>query len=141
MCSFDVCLCVRARARSGPVTLCVCQSTVSQKVFFGQLASFKRPQCGPTRRYKDTLRVNLKQCNIDLGSLTSATSDRSSWRTLCHKAVTEFEDTHVAALVHKPAVRKFDAQPSSGFGVWPCNSWSRVCSFRIGFFAHQKTHR
>ena len=82
----------------------------------------------------------MRQCNIDPGSLTSASSDRSSWRTLCHKAVTEFEDARVAALVHKQAVRKFNAQPSSSLGVWPCDSCFRVCSSRIGLFAHQKTH-
>jgi len=38
------------------------------------------------------------------------------------------------------AVRKFNAQPSSSLGVWPCDSCSRVCSSRIGIFAHQKTH-
>jgi len=71
------------------------ENRIPKQVFFGQLASGKRPQRGPARRYKDTLRINLKQCNINPGSLTSATSDRSSWRTLCHKAVTEFEDSHV----------------------------------------------
>ena len=81
------------------------------------------------------------QCNINPGFLTSATSDRSSWRTLYRKAVTEFEDTHVAALAHKRAVRKFNAQPSSSLGVWPCDSCSRVCSSRMGLFAHQKMHR
>jgi len=38
---------------------------IPKQVFFGQLASGKRPQCGPARRYKDTLGVNLKQCKID----------------------------------------------------------------------------
>ena len=64
------------------------ENRIPKQVFFGQLASVKRLQCGPARRCKDTLRVNLKQCIIDPGSLTSATSDHSSWRTLCHKAVT-----------------------------------------------------
>jgi len=67
--------------------MCMPEDRIPKQVFFGQLAFD-----GPARRYKDTLRVNLKQCNIDPGSLTSATSDRSSWQTLCHKAVTEFED-------------------------------------------------
>jgi len=127
-----VCMCV---------CVCVFVFRIPKQVFSGQLESDKQPQCGPARRYKDTLRVNLKQCNIDPGSLTSATSDRSSGRTLCHKAVTEFEDTRVAALVHKRAVRKFYAQPSSSLGVWPCDSCSRVCTSSIGLFAHQKTHR
>ena len=47
------------------------------------------------------IHVDLKQCNIDPVSLTSVSSDRLSWQTLCHKAVTEFEDSRVAALVHK----------------------------------------
>ena len=43
------------------------------------------------------MKVNLKQCG---------TQDRSAWRTLCHEAVTQFEDSRVEALAHKRAVRK-----------------------------------
>jgi len=33
------------------------------------LASGKRLQCGPVLRYKDALKVNLKQCGIDPSAL------------------------------------------------------------------------
>jgi len=39
-------------------------------------------------------------------ALSSETQDRSAWKTLCHAAVTQFEDSRVEALEHKRAVRK-----------------------------------
>jgi len=85
--------------------------------------------------YKDALKVNMKQCNIDPSALSSDTHDRSAWRTLCHAAVTQFEDSRVEALEHKRAVQK-RVQPRSNLGVWPRDNCSRVCSSRIGLHAH-----
>jgi len=78
----------------------------SKQVFLGQLASGKRLQCGPVLRHKDALEVNLKQCGIDPSAPGDDTQDRSAWRTLCHEAVTQFEDSRVEALAHKRAVQK-----------------------------------
>ena len=44
-------------------------SRIPKQVFLGQLAVGKRLQCGPVLRYKDTLKVNLKQCGIDPSAL------------------------------------------------------------------------
>jgi len=65
------------------------------------LASGKRLQCGPVLRYKDAVKVNLKQCGIDPSALGDDTQDRSAWRTLFHEAVIQFEDSRVEALAHK----------------------------------------
>jgi len=81
-------------------------SRIPKQVFRGQLASGKRLQCGPVLRYKDALKVNLKQCGIDPSALDDDTQDCSAWRTLCHEAVTQFEDSRVEALAHKRAVQK-----------------------------------
>ena len=89
-----------------------------KQVFLGQLASGKRLQCGPVLRYKDALKVNLKQCGIDPSVLGDDTQDRSAWRTLCHEAVTQYEDSLFEALAHKRAVRK-GAQPRSNLSAWP----------------------
>jgi len=48
--------------------------------------------------YKDALGVNLKQRGIDLSALGDDTQDRSAWRTLCHEAVTQFEDSRIESL-------------------------------------------
>jgi len=84
----------------------------------------KRPQCGPVLRYKDALKVNLKQCGIDPSALGDDPQDLSAWRTLCHEAVTQFEDSRVEALEHKRAVRKV-VQPRSNLSAWSCDSCSR----------------
>ena len=65
---------------------------------------------------------------------------QSAWKTLCHEAVTQFEDSRVEALANKRAVRK-GAQPRSNLSAWLCDSCSSVCSSRIGLHAHQQTHR
>ena len=58
-------------------------SRIPKQVFLGQLASGKRLQCGPVLRYKDALKVNLKQCDIDPSALGDDTQDRSARRELC----------------------------------------------------------
>ena len=68
-------------------------SRIPKQVFLRQLAAGKRLQCGPVLRYKDALKVNLKQCGIDQSALGDDTRDRSAWRTLCHEAVIQFEDS------------------------------------------------
>ena len=47
-------------------------SRIPKQVFLGQLASGKRLQCGPVLRYKDAVKVNLKQCGIDPSTLRIA---------------------------------------------------------------------
>ena len=114
-------------------------SRILKQVFLGQLASGKRLQCGPVLRFKDAVKVNLKQCGlcgIDPSALGDDTQDRSAWRTLCHEAVTQFEDSRVETLAHKRAVRK-GAQPRSNLSAWSCDSCPRICSSRIGLHAHR----
>jgi len=94
----------------------------------------KRLQCGPVLRYKDALKVNMKQCNIDPSALSSDTQDHSAWRTLCHAAVTQFEDARVEALEHKRAVRK-GVQPRSNLSAIPCMyvcMYATLCCGRKG---------
>ena len=52
---------------------------ISKQILYGQISSGKRPQCGPVRRYKDTVRDNLKSCGgIHPQSLVSVPLDTDS---------------------------------------------------------------
>jgi len=73
---------------------------IPKQVFLGQLAARKRLQCGPVLAVRNALKVNLKQCDIDPSALGDDTQDRSAWRTVCHEAVAQFEDSRVEALAH-----------------------------------------
>jgi len=104
---------------------------IPKQIFFVQLASGKRLQGGPVRRYKDALKLNLKQCGILPESFSSASLNRSAWRSQCHEAIDEFEEAHVAVLEHKLAVRKNSASPCTAAGAWPCDRSTKICQSRI----------
>ena len=106
----------------------------------GQLSSGKRPQCGPVRRYKDTVKTNMKRCGLRPQSLSTAPFDRAQWRTTCQSATASLEESRVAELDRKRAARKQQVINTTGT-VWPCDRCSRTCSSRIGLFAHRRTHR
>jgi len=117
-------------------------SHIPKQIFFGQLATGKRPQSGPVRRFKDVIKSHMKWCEINAADLCSASLSRTSWHTLCHKAATKFEDGRLSALEHRrAAVRKFGTQPLNNPSAWPCSSCSRICNSRIGLYTHEQTHR
>jgi len=112
---------------------------IPKQILYGQLSSGKCPQCGPVRRYKDTVRGNLKRCGILPQSLISAPLDRGQWRSTCRTAIAAFEEARVASLQRKRAARKH--QVVSTNTAWPCDRCNKVCSSRIGLFAQRRTHR
>jgi len=63
-------------------------SRIPKQIFFGQLATGKRLQGGPVRRFKDVIKSHMKWCEINAADLCSASINRTSWRTSCHKAAT-----------------------------------------------------
>ena len=113
----------------------------SQQVFCGQLAVAIRPQCGPVRRYNDSLKETMKKCGMQPSTLSTDSQDRWNWKSQCQEAVEQFQDARVAVLQQKRAVRKGEAQATSNLGVWPCDSCSRICHSRIGLYTHQLVHR
>ena len=84
---------------------------IPKQVFCGQLAVGTRPQCGPVRRYKDSLKENVKKCEMQPSTLSIDSQDHSNWRSYCQEAVKQFEDARVAVLQHKRAVRKSTQSP------------------------------
>jgi len=91
-------------------------SRIPKKVYHGQLAVGKCLQCGPVLRYKDALKVNMKQCNMGPSTLSSYMQDHSAWRAPCHEAVGRFKDSPVEVLEHRRAVQK-GTQPRSNLST------------------------
>ena len=51
---------------------------IPKQVFCGQLAVVTRPQCGPVRRYKDSLEETMKKCGMQPSTLSTDSRDRSN---------------------------------------------------------------
>ena len=96
---------------------------IPKQIFYGQLMVNRRLPGGPVRRYKDSLKTNLKACGIDPRELSNAPFNKSAWRSLWWDAVIDFEDRRVDSLRSKRARHTADA--SSNQGVWPCDVCGR----------------
>ena len=113
---------------------------IPKQVLYSQLAHGTRSCGGQYKRYKDTLKANLKACNIPTADLEDRAMDRDGWRNECRKAVESFEFRRVQNLKEKRHRRKLHLAPEGSVEL-RCNVCSRMCGSRIGLFAHRKTHR
>jgi len=63
---------------------------IPKQIFYGQLTQGSQ-SCGVQfKRYKDTLKANLKSCGIPFAELESCTCGRTAWRTTCWVAIESF---------------------------------------------------
>ena len=60
-----------------------------KKVFYGEFQVGKLSQGGQKKRFKDTLKVSLKDFNILLGSWEQIAQDREKWRSLIRRGADE----------------------------------------------------
>ena len=81
-----------------------------KKVFFGELQVGKRPQCGHKKRYKDALKVSLKDFNLPTESWEQIALDRVKWRCLIGKGADDYEAKRIYEAERK---RKARAKRSS----------------------------
>ena len=72
-----------------------------KRVFFGELDSGKRSRGRPCLRYKDSLKVPLKRCNIDTDSWEKLTQDRVAWRVMVKRGISAYEQEYIALEVEK----------------------------------------
>jgi hypothetical protein len=116
---------------------------IPKRIFCSQLAHGTRTCGGQIKRYKDTLKANLKTCNIPAVDLESLVQDRNSWRTRCHEAIAVFESNRILSLKAERQRRKSKAAATdpATTALFKCDVCGRACGSRIGLFAHRKTHR
>ena len=80
-----------------------------KKVLYGELQEGKRSQDGQKKRYKDTLKVSLKDLNIPTESWEQAAQDRTKWRCLINKGASQLKQTESVKL--KGSVKKGKQEP------------------------------
>ena len=65
---------------------------ISKQLFYGKLCHGKRTVGGQQKRFKDSLKVSLKDFNISTESWESLASNRPCWRHLINKGANTVEE-------------------------------------------------
>ena len=117
-----------------------------KQIFYGQLKECKRNPGGQIMRYKDSLRVTLQRCQIDIGCWEELCMNRASWRKLIHDSVETFEQERQSQLIKKRHNRKnrdevLNSALQANATVFPCTICDKICLSRIGLVGHMRVHR
>jgi len=74
---------------------------IPKQVFYGELEAGRRLPGGPVKRYKDSLKTNLKACGITPRDINTAPLQSNSWSARCQTAVASFEADRINSLCNK----------------------------------------
>jgi len=88
------------------------------KRLYSQLTQGSQSCGGQFKRYKDSLKANLKSCGIPFAEQESRASDRPAWRTTCREALVAFEYNHINQLREKRLRREL--QPTATADCFMC---------------------
>ncbi|CAI9717558.1 Hypothetical predicted protein [Octopus vulgaris] len=66
-----------------------------KQLFYGELAEGKCNQCKHRKRFKDSIRTNMKSLRVDPKAIETLTSDRAGWRTKVWGGMEAFEEVRM----------------------------------------------
>ena len=116
-------------------------SRLPKQLFYGELTKGKRGTGRPKLLYKDSLKANLKKCNIDYETWEKQAADRAKWRTTINKKVKESEQTRRKTKEDKRAAVKLRPSAASSDTTVACPVCSRICASNFGLRSHMKVHK
>ena len=110
---------------------------IPKRLLFGELEQGHRRQGRPCKRFKNTVKVGSKWCNIPPTELVAAALDRQRWRTLTRFASSsqEEERRHQAQSARE---RRHLAATTANF---QCPVCARLCKSRVGLQGQSRIHR
>ena len=115
---------------------------IPKQLLYGELCCGKRTAGGQRKRFKDSLKVSLKDFNINTESWESLASDRPSWRHLITKGAYTAEERRSRQAEQKRATRKARATSTSSTAPSHfCPTCGRGFFARIGLISHLRTHK
>ena len=119
---------------------------ITKQLLYVELWEGERHREGQRKRFKDTLKHNMKQCGISVDRRDTASGDRARWRTGIKQGVELFEARRLADMGEKRATRKNRLQQQQagaggGDASFVCGVCQRDCHSRIGLVSHSRTHR
>ena len=116
-------------------------SRIPTMLLYSELAKGKRKQGGQRKRFKDTLKQNLKKASIDVDNWENLTADRPAWRSAVYDGIVNFEKSRCAEAETKRQIRKERATVVvNSHSKHLCSECGKDCHSRIDLFSHRRTH-
>ena len=84
----------------------ISSSRPHKRLICGELTEGKRSAGGQKQRYKDRLKVALKDLGIDPNTWETLAQDRSAWRSHVHSGAEDVEKHRIAVAQKKRELRK-----------------------------------
>ena len=115
-----------------------------KKILYGDLQEGKRSNGGQKKRYKDILKVSLKDFSIPTVSWEQIAQDRTKWRSLIKRGAGEYEAKRISEAEQKRAQRKARTKASPtelSSSDLSCSICNRQFRAKIGLISHLRTHK
>jgi hypothetical protein len=117
------------------------EGRIPKDLFYGELATGKRPTGRPYKRYKDVFKKDLKDTAIETVNWEQLAADRYTWRSVVKKGLKNFECNTIQLAEQKRlrtrAQRQAEQTPSS----YKCEQCDKDCHSRIGLCSHMRSCR
>ena len=99
-------------------------SRIPKQLLYGELSQGARKAGGQRKRFKDSLKANLKDFNIDVTTWENAASERSAWKIMVHKGALRTEAQRSNTAKVKRSARKARAvnYTNTPHTLW-CQTW------------------
>ena len=108
-----------------------------KRLFYGELASGKRPQHKPRKRNKDGLKSNLKDADIDVDTWELTAVDRDVWRELVKTGCGSLHAKRLGRTKLKRALRKGSPENlPCDHANWIWETCRRVRLSKAGYVNH-----
>ena len=112
-----------------------------KQLFYEELTNGKRPRHKPKKRFKDCLKYNFHELDIDYNNWAESALNRSGWRKTVRDGCCSLEAKRLRHVKLKRELRKGCTQNlPSGFAGWICETCNRVLLSKAGYVNHLKSH-
>ena len=116
-------------------------SRLPKQLFYCELSEGKRGIGRPKLRYKDKLKENLKNADVDTENWEELALNRASWRTTINKNIRKFEKANQQAREDKRAAAKEKPPTTSSTTTVTCSVCNRLCASQFGLRSHMRVHK
>ena len=111
-----------------------------KQLMFWELASGKRKQCRPLKRFKDCVKASISHAKNTLKELEPRAHGRTGWRAFTRHAMELFEERRRTQIEEARRRRKASADARNNPSLFPCPNcpWTGPANHWIGLDSHHR---